>query len=139
MKKFKNLLVPLMLFLMGIGQLTAQSLSSIKGTVTDGKEPLVGAAVVEKGTTNGAVTDIDGKFQLTLKTAKGAVLVVTFVGYKSKEVPVTNAAIVDIQLESSDALDELVVVGYGTQRKAVVTGAIARCSRRKARGGLRGF
>ncbi len=127
MKKNKNYSVLLLFFLINMGQLLAQTANSIiKGTVTDGKEALIGAAVLEKGTTNGALTDIDGKFSLTLKNPKGAILVVSFVGYKSKDVTVNNAEIVDIQLDASDALDELIVVGYGTQRKAVVTGAIAK-------------
>lgn len=125
MKKTKILFFFLLLCLSSLGQLTAQ-ITSVKGSVTDGKEPLIGAAILEKGTANGTLTDIDGKFELTLKNRKDAILVVSFVGYKSKDVTVGGSQNIDIQLESSDALDELVVVGYGTQRKAVVTGAIAK-------------
>ena len=125
MKKIKNALIILFLCLLNFGQLMAQT-TTVTGIVTDAKEPLVGAAVLEKGTTNGTLTDLDGKFTLNLTKSKSAVLVVSFVGYKPKEVAVNNAASINIELAASDALDELVVVGYGTQRKAVVTGAIAK-------------
>ena len=108
-----------------MGQLRAQS-ATVTGIIKDAKEALVGAAVLEQGTTNGTLTDLDGKFSLTLTKSKGAVLVVSFVGYKQKEVAVNNATTLNIELAASDVLDELVVVGYGTQRKAVVTGAIAK-------------
>ena len=125
MKKIKNAVIILFLCLLNFGQLMAQT-TTVTGIVTDAKEPLVGAAVLEKGTTNGTLTDLDGKFTLNLTKSKSAVLVVSFVGYKPKEVAVNNAASINIELAASDALDELVVVGYGTQRKAVVTGAIAK-------------
>ena len=92
----------------------------------DGKEPLVGANILEKGTSNGTLTDIDGQFQLALKNPKSAVLVVSFVGYQPKEVAVNNASSINIELVAMATLEEFVVVGYGTQRKAVVTGAIAK-------------
>ncbi len=126
MKKTKNLSLFLALVLWSVGQLTAQTLTAIKGTITDGKEPLVGATVLEKGTSNGTLTDIDGKFELTLKGGKSATLAVSFVGYAPKEIAVKSGQTVDVRLESSSDLDEVVVVGYGTQRKAVVTGAIAK-------------
>jgi TonB-dependent starch-binding outer membrane protein SusC len=125
MKKTKNYSALLLFVLMNIGQLMAQT-TAITGTVMEGKEPLVGASVLEKGTSNGALTDVDGKFQLTIKNRKDAVLVVSFVGYTTKEVAVNNAQTIDIELVGGSALEELVVVGYGTQRKAVVTGAIAK-------------
>lgn len=127
MKKIKNYLTFLLFLSLYWGQLSAQTTSStVSGVVTDGKEPLVGAAVLEKGTTNGTITDLDGKFELKLKNTKDAQLVVSFVGYKAKEVAVNNASTLNIELTGENALDELVVVGYGTQRKAVVTGAIAK-------------
>jgi TonB-dependent starch-binding outer membrane protein SusC len=125
MKKFK-LLTLFLLLLLSIGQLTAQTSSvTISGKITDGKEPLVGASVTEKGTTNGTIADIDGNFKLAVKSKK-ATIVVSFVGYKSKEVAVENSQTIDIQLDADATLEELVVVGYGTQKKAVVTGAIAK-------------
>ena len=125
--KIKNTLFNLLLLLLlSAGQLTAQtSAIAVSGTVTDGKEALVGASITEKGTTNGTLADIDGNYKLTVRNNK-AVIIVSFVGYKSKEVAVENAQILNIQLESDATLEELVVVGYGTQKKAVVTGAIAK-------------
>ena len=125
MKKNKNISTLLALLFLCFGQITAQTIS-ITGTVKDSKEPLLGAAVLEKGTTNGTVTDENGKFELKLKDRKTAVLVVSFVGYKSQEVAVNNEQNLVIELVSDSELDEVVVVGYGTQRKAVVTGAIAK-------------
>jgi TonB-dependent starch-binding outer membrane protein SusC len=124
MKKIKITLYLLLLMFLSIGQLTAQS-NTVSGTVVDEEQPLVGAAVIEKGTSNGVVTDLDGKFTLSITSGR-AVLVVSYVGYKTQEVAVTNAKTLNIKLESEATLGELVVVGYGTQRKAVVTGAIAK-------------
>jgi TonB-dependent starch-binding outer membrane protein SusC len=125
MKKFKNLTLFLLL-LLSFGELTAQTSSvEISGKITDGKEALVGASVLEKGTSNGAISDIDGNYKLSVKNRK-ATLVVSFVGYKTKEVAIENAQVLNIQLDAEATLEELVVVGYGTQKKAVVTGAIAK-------------
>lgn len=126
MKKTKITLSILLVLLLNMGQLIAQTAAiAITGQVTDGKEPLVGASITERGTTNGAVADLDGNYKLTVKSRK-ATLIVSFVGYKSKEVTVENAQVLNIQLEADATLEELVVVGYGTQKKAVVTGAIAK-------------
>lgn len=76
----------------------------VRGVVTDPSgEPLIGATVIEKGSTNGTATDIDGLFQLNLKDAKNAVLVVSYVGYATQEVPVKGQTNLDITLsEESD-------------------------------------
>ncbi|MDR2497837.1 MAG: SusC/RagA family TonB-linked outer membrane protein, partial [Tannerellaceae bacterium] len=97
---------------------------SISGTVVDtGGEPIIGANVLEKGTTNGTITDIDGKF--TLRVADRAVLLVSYIGYVSKEVAVGNRTDLQISLaESSLDLEEVVVVGYGVVKKSDVTGSI---------------
>ncbi|MDZ7881010.1 MAG: TonB-dependent receptor [Saprospiraceae bacterium] len=126
MKKTKNHLFLSLFLLFLFSQITAQT-SAIKlsGTISDGKEPLLGASVLEKGTTNGVITDIDGNYSLSVSSPK-AVLLVSFVGYKAQEVVVGNRQTLNITLESDATLDEVVVVGYGTQRKAVVTGAIAK-------------
>jgi TonB-dependent starch-binding outer membrane protein SusC len=123
MKKTKNTLSLLFLLFLSIGQLMAQS--NVSGTILDGTEPLVGAAVLEKGTNNSTITDIDGKFILPITSGR-ATLIVSYVGYKTQEVAVNNLKTLDIKMESEATLEELVVVGYGTQRKAVVTGAIAK-------------
>ncbi|MDR1938868.1 MAG: TonB-dependent receptor [Tannerellaceae bacterium] len=98
---------------------------SISGTVTDANgEPVIGANVVEKGTTNGSITDLDGKF--TLDVRGGAVLVVTYIGYSPLDVTVGNQRTLVIRLsENTQALEEIVVVGYGVQRKSDVTGSIS--------------
>jgi len=86
--------------------------------------PIAGANIVEKGTTNGTITDMDGKF--TLDVAPNAILVVSFIGYTEQQVPVGNQTSFTIQIkEDSQALDEVVVVGYGTQKKVNLTGSVS--------------
>ncbi|CAK7084718.1 MAG: TonB-dependent receptor P3 [Bacteroides rodentium] len=89
---------------------------SVKGTVKDqAGEPVIGANVLVKGTTNGVITDIDGKFLLS--AAKGDVLVISFVGYTSQEVPVTGKELIVILKEDTELLDEVVVLGYGASAR----------------------
>lgn len=99
---------------------------SVTGTVTsENGEPLVGASVVEKGTTHGVVADFDGKYTLEV-SGPNAILVVYYIGYKTLEVPVNGREVVNIVLQEDLAeLEEVVVVGYGTQRKRDLTGAVA--------------
>lgn len=101
-----------------------QSEQKITGTVVDANnEPVIGANVLVKGTTNGVITDVDGKFTLTVP--RGAVLQISYIGYVTQEVKVTNESIYNILLrEDSEALEEVVVVGFGTQKKASVVGAV---------------
>ncbi|UOQ68422.1 carboxypeptidase-like regulatory domain-containing protein [Hymenobacter volaticus] len=96
----------------------------VRGTVTDTKgDPLPGVNVVVKGTTNGTQTDAQGAFSIS--APEGATLVFSFIGYKPQEVA-ASASRLTIQLSSDDkALDEVVVVGYGTQSRATVTGAVS--------------
>ncbi|WP_444104096.1 SusC/RagA family TonB-linked outer membrane protein [Bacteroides sp.] len=96
---------------------------ALSGLVVDATgEPIIGANVVIKGTTNGVITDLDGKF--SLQNASGT-LVVSFIGYKTLEVPVQGKNFVKVVLqEDSELLDEVVVVGYGTQKKESLTGAV---------------
>lgn len=98
----------------------------VSGTVVDQSgQPLPGASVVEKGTTNGTQSDFDGNFSIELQN-ENAILVVSYVGFGTKEIPVNGQATLNIILEESAAgLDEVVVVGYGTQRKEDVTGSVA--------------
>lgn len=105
---------------------TVQQAAKVKGTVVDAMgEPIIGANVVVKGTTNGVITDLDGNFSIT-GAGKGT-LVITYIGYKSQEIAIkgneTNLRIV--LKEDSELLEEVVVVGYGTQKKATLTGAVA--------------
>lgn len=99
---------------------------SVTGRVTSAidSEPLIGVTVSVKGnSTQGTVTDIDGKFKLSV--ASDAVLSVSYIGYKTKEVSVNGHTNIDIVLnEDSELLEEVVVVGYGTQKKANLTGAV---------------
>lgn len=96
---------------------------TINGSVTDvNGEPIIGASVIEKGTTNGIITDLDGKFRLNAK--QGASLVVSFVGYQTLEVKAAKGMHIILK-EDAKVLDEVVVVGYGTQKKANLTGAVS--------------
>lgn len=101
----------------------------INGKVTDETgEPLPGATVLVKGTTNGSVTDIEGNFSLSVPD-DAQTLVVSFVGYQTQEVEIGNRSVIDITLQTDvSSLSEVVVVGYGTQERARVTGAISSVS-----------
>ena len=105
----------------------------VKGVVKDTSgEAIIGASVLEKGTTNGTITDFDGNFALNV--SKNAVLVVSFVGYKNEEIPVAGQSSLKITLkEDSKALEEVVVIGYGSARKSDVTGSIASVGGEKLR------
>ena len=98
----------------------------VSGTVTDNAgEALPGVNVVEKGTNNGTVTDANGKY-LLMVGSDNATLVFSFIGYVSQEVSVSGRTAIDLSMEaSSETLQEVVVVGYGTQKKANVTGAVS--------------
>lgn len=96
---------------------------SVTVKVTDKAGAMPGSGILVKGTTNGQITGADGTATLT-NVAPDAVLVVTFVGYQTVEVPVKGRANVSVTLEDSLTLDEIVVVGYGTQKKANLTGAV---------------
>ena len=104
---------------------TNQQSKLVKGTIVDATGmPVIGANVMVKGTTNGTITDMDGNF--SLEAPVGATLVVSYVGYSNQEIKVGNQKNLSIALkEDSEALDELVVVGYMTQKKASLTGAVA--------------
>lgn len=97
----------------------------VNGTVTDTKgEPLIGVNVKVKGTTNGTITDMDGKFEFNAN--KGDIIEVSYVGYKTHEAKVVDAKPMAIRLaEDSELLEEVVVVGYGTMKKKDLTGAVA--------------
>ena len=100
-----------------------QAKQTIKGVVQDAFGPIAGANVIEKGTTNGTITDMDGNF--TLDVAPNSILVITFIGYKEQQLPVNNQKTFNIKLtEDSQALDEVVVVGYGTQKKVNMSGSV---------------
>ena len=112
----------LLAFMLFVGNITAQT---IKGTVTDSSgEPVIGATVMETGTQNGVVTDIDGNF--TLQNVKGKTLTISYIGMKTQTVTLdgkTNYAFV-LEDEAS-TLNDVVVIGYGTARKKDLTGSVA--------------
>lgn len=103
----------------------AQEGKAISGSVVDDKgEAVIGASVVVKGTTNANVTDVNGKF--TLSVSPNAILVISYIGYNTREIAVKNQTEFSITLtENVQTLDDVVVVGYGTQKKANLTGAVA--------------
>src|SRR5690554_7345893 len=117
LNKCRNLRSTLLVFLWlaGLGAFAQEA--TVSGTVTDGYgDPVIGATVVEKGTTNGTVADVNG--QWTLKVEKGAVLEVSFIGMKTTEVTYEGQSVLNVSMESESlALDELVVIGYGTTTK----------------------
>ncbi|WP_243406423.1 SusC/RagA family TonB-linked outer membrane protein [Siphonobacter curvatus] len=98
----------------------------ITGRVTSTKqEPVPGVSIIVKGTTQGTVTDAEGRYSLTVPDGQ-AVLVFSFIGYETLEQPVNGRSVLDVTLkESQQELNEVVVVGYGTQKKVNVTGAVA--------------
>ena len=107
-----------------------QQSKRVSGQVIDSEGPLIGATVLEKGTSNGAVTDIDGNFSLDVQP--GATLVVSYVGYVSQEVKVGSQSNLYITLEAEGGnLNEVVVIGYGTQRREAVTGSVANVNGEK--------
>jgi len=105
----------------------AQQTREITGKVTDAEtgEPLPGVNVVEKGTSNGTITDATGKYSLKLE-GEDAVLAFSFIGYASQEIPVGENTVIDVSLSPNvEELDELVVVGYGMIKKRDITGSIS--------------
>jgi TonB-dependent starch-binding outer membrane protein SusC len=119
--KVATLMLPMLFFsLWGF----SQSLM-VKGTVTDNTgAPMVGVNVVLQGTTIGIVTDNEGKYQINAKS--NSTLIFSFLGYKTQNVLVNNQSVINVKLETSEVdLGEIVVVGYGTQRKEAVTGSVA--------------
>ena len=111
------------MLLLIVSWLGAQHTISGKITTEQG-EPLIGATIEEKGTTNGTITDIDGNYSLTCKDSK-AVIIVKYIGYADQDVNVNGLNIIDVDLkESSVVMDQVVVVGYGVQKKSDLTGAV---------------
>ena len=106
----------------GAPQEVQQATKKITGTVVDAAGPVIGASVVEKGSSNGVITDFDGNFTINVKP--GATIVISYVGYETQEIKVGNQSAFNITLKEDDALlEEVVVVGYGVQKKKLVTGA----------------
>ena len=109
-------------FVMAISPAYAQN-TTVKGVVRDAMGPTAGATVVQKGTNNGTITDLDGNFEINVPA--NAILVVSFVGLDSQEIPVAGKKFIEVTLEGNEELEEVVVVGYGTQKKSDITGSVA--------------
>jgi len=126
--QFKNLLKVSCLALFCFFALPALAQNkTVNGKVIDSKDgsPLIGASVVSKGTTNGAVTDVNGDFKLTVSSS-ATTLVVTYIGYNRKEFPITASPMTLSMDAQSNSLNEVLVVGYGTVRKKDATGAVVK-------------
>lgn len=105
------------------GLATAQ-IKDVKGTITDSSgEPLIGVSIMEKGTSNGTVSDIDGNF--TISTNKSNTLVISYIGFLQQEVPASSKSMHITLKEDNEQLDEVVVIGYGTAKRRDFTGSIA--------------
>ncbi len=118
-----KLTVGLLFFLAGIGAY-AQT-KTVSGTVTDGGFPLPGVNIILKGTTNGTTSDFDGNYTLS-DVSNEDVIVFSYVGYKSQEITIGDRTSIDVVLiEDAAALDEVVIVGYGTSNKRELTGAVS--------------
>lgn len=123
-KAHVTLAVFMVLFLNVLFLNAQNSKINVKGTINDALGPVIGASVVEKGNSqNGTITDMDGNFSLLV--SPNATLVISFVGFKTQEISVNGETSIGIILkEDTELLDEVVVVGYGTQRKINLTGAV---------------
>ena len=119
--------LPVIIFMLSLGiSLGQERQTRISGKVTDETNVgMPGVNVVEKGTTNGTTTDVNGEYSLSLTSAQST-LVFSFIGYLTQEVSVEGRSTIDVSLAiSSETLNEIVVVGYGTQSKRDITGAVA--------------
>ena len=103
---------------------TVQQQIKVSGTVSDALGPVIGASVVEKGNaSNGTITDVNGNFSLSVPS--GAMLLISYIGYKAQEVQAVAGRVIDVTLkEDTEMLDEVVVVGFGTQKKVNLTGSV---------------
>ena len=121
----KRLAMSAPFLLAGMPFLLAQNQIKVSGKVTDDlKESMIGVSVFEKGTTNGVITDLDGNYMLSVK--EGAVIVYSYIGYVTQEKKAVPGVMNVTLKEDTKTLDEVVVVGYGVQKKSSVTGAISQ-------------
>ena len=128
-KKNREKLHQLLMLIVGLF-LTASVLAqqaTVRGTVKESSgDPIIGANVIVRGTSNGTITDMSGKFTLSIDKSKNPVFVVSYIGYKSREITYAGQNELNVTLdEDASALSEVVVVGYGTMRKKDVTGSVS--------------
>ena len=117
----KQKFVTFMLALLATAALFAQN-KTVTGTVSDDLGPAIGVSVMEKGTQNGVITDMDGNYSITVRP--GATLVFSSIGYATQEIAVGSQSVINVKLsEDAEFLDEVVVVGYGTMKKSDLAGA----------------
>lgn len=128
LKQYCRRMLIALLMVFFCGQIQAQTGKTISGTVTDPNgEPLPGVTVIVQGTNNGTITDLDGKYSIT--AAQGSTLVFTFIGFDNQVVQVGAGSTYNVKMEeSAQQLDEVVIVGYGQQKKASVVGAITQAN-----------
>ena len=104
-------------------EIQQQQSLKVSGVVSDGEGPIIGASIKEKGTSNGTVTDLDGKFNLSVKP--GATIIISYMGYKKVEMKAVGGKLMNVTMhQDSELLNEVVVVGFGTQKKVNLTGAV---------------
>ncbi len=120
-----RLSIMLFCLIAGVNVAWAQD-KKVTGTVIDADgEPLIGVSVLQQGTTNGTITDFDGNFELSVP--QGATVIFSYIGYTPQEVVIGSQSVLNIRMnEDTQALDEVVVIGYGIQKKSSVTGAISQ-------------
>lgn len=122
--KQRVLLLLLLFVFIGPWKAFAQNIQLTGSVVDNSKEPIIGASVIEKGTTNGVITDFNGKFSLSVSSK--ATIVISYVGYETQEIALNGRRTVNVVLkEDTKTLDEVVVIGYGTMKKSDMTGAIS--------------
>jgi TonB-dependent SusC/RagA subfamily outer membrane receptor len=124
-KQMRRKTILFCLLLMNVSFLSAQNQVKISGKVTDANnEPMIGVSVVEKGTANGITTDANGAYALTVRS--GVTIVFSYIGYVPQERRAIEGILNITMEEDTKALEEVVVVGYGVQKKSSVTGAISQ-------------
>ena len=120
----KNLKQFFVLIFLALGTTLGLAQQSISGSVSDETGPLPGVTIVEKGTTNGTTADFDGNYSISV-SSEDAILVFSYLGFVTQEISANSDNFNVTMISGSDELEEVVVTGYGTQRKATITGAVA--------------
>ncbi|MDG2108378.1 MAG: carboxypeptidase-like regulatory domain-containing protein, partial [Flavobacteriaceae bacterium] len=120
----KNLKQFFVLIFLALGTTLGLAQQSISGSISDETGPLPGVTIVEKGTTNGTTADFDGNYSISV-SSEDSILVFSYLGFVTQEISANSDTFDIIMVSGSDELEEVVVTGYGTQRKATITGAVA--------------